>query len=41
MLYPDAENVLEVAKNWSIHPMELERKENIGEFGHIGRFRRK
>lgn len=41
MIYPDAEHVLEVAKNWSINPMELEEKENIGEFGHIGRYRKK
>jgi hypothetical protein len=41
MIYPDAEHVLEVAKNWSINPMELEGKENLGEFGHIGRFRKK
>jgi hypothetical protein len=38
MLYPDAEHVLEVAKNWSINPMELEEKENVGEFGYIGVF---
>lgn len=41
MVYPDAEHVLEVAKNWSINPMELEGKENVGAFGYIGRFRRK
>jgi len=38
MIYPDAEHVLEVAKNWSISPMELEEKENVGAFGHLGRF---
>jgi hypothetical protein len=41
MLYPDAEHVLEVAKDWSINPMELEGKENVATFGYIGRFKRK
>jgi hypothetical protein len=41
MVYPDVEHVLEVAKNWSINPMELEEKANIGAFGHLGQIRRK
>ncbi len=41
MVYPDAEHVLEIAKNWSVNPMELEDKEHIGEFGYLGRLKRK
>ncbi|MBC6994084.1 hypothetical protein H9S92_13850 [Lewinella lacunae] len=41
MLYPDAEHVLEVAKAWSLNPMELEEKENVGEYGYLGRLKLK
>lgn len=37
--YPDVKHVLEVAENWSINPMELENRENLGEYGYLGKLK--